>query len=152
MTRTVLQALTPDRPIVSPPGGTKGTGFLILLVAVLLAASWLFFKAFIVASAVAGLGAALLIRRWHTRHPSRLPDVARTRVPEINLSRIPVGGDVAGLMFAAGSVVIVIVGVPDMAWYFVSSLVCAGLLAWAMVSARAARARRLLATRPLGLM
>ena len=54
MTRTVLQALTPDRPLVSPPGGTKGTGFLVLLVAVLLAASWLFFKAFIVASAVAG--------------------------------------------------------------------------------------------------
>ena len=53
MTRTVLQALTPGKPIVSPPGGTKGTGFLVLLVAVLLAASWLFFKAFIVASAVA---------------------------------------------------------------------------------------------------
>ena len=55
-------------------------------------------------------------------------------------------------MAARVNVVIVIVGVPDMAWYFVSSLVCAGLLAWAIVSARAARARRLLATRPLGLM
>ena len=152
MTRTTWQVPPSERPLLSAPTNVKGARFLVLLVTMLLLASWLFFKAFIVASAVAGLGAARLIRRWHTRHPSRLPDVARTRVPEINLSRIPVGGDVAGLMFAAGSVVIVIVGVPDMAWYFVSSLVCAGLLAWAMFSARAARARRLLVTRPLGLM
>ena len=131
---------------------TRGTGFLVLLVLLLLAATWLFFKAFIVASAVTGLLAAVLIRRWHTRHPSVLPYAPRTNVPEINLSRIPVGGDVAGLMFAAGSVAVVIIGVPDMAWYFVSSLVCAGLLAWAMFAARAVRARRRLDGRPLGLM
>jgi hypothetical protein len=114
----------------------RGAGFLVLLVAVLLAATWLFFKAFIVASAVAGLIAAMLLRRWHSQHPSALPYSPRTRVPEINLSRIPVGGDAAGLMFAAGSVVIVIVGVPNMAWYFVTSLVCAGLLAWALFTWR----------------
>ena len=114
----------------------RGAGFLVLLVAVLLAATWLFFKAFIVASAVAGAVAAVMIRRWHTRHPSLLPYTPRTRVPEINLSRIPVGGDAAGLMFAAGSVVIVIVGVPDMAWYFVTALICAALLAWALVTWR----------------
>ena len=131
---------------------TSGTGFLVLLVLLLLAATWLFFKAFIVASAVTGVLAAVLIRRWHTRHPSALPYAPRTNVPEINLSRIPVGGDVAGLMFAAGSVAVVIIGVPDMAWYFVSSLVCAGLLAWAMFAARAVRARRRLDGRPLGLM
>src|SRR5215510_5044700 len=102
----------------------RGAGFLVLLVVVLLAASWLFFKAFIVASAVAGTVAAVLIRRWHTRHPVVLPYAPRTRVPEINLSRIPVGGDAAGLMFAAGSVAIVIIGVPDMAWYFVTALAC----------------------------
>jgi hypothetical protein len=105
-----------------------------LLVFLLLAASWLFFNAFIVASAITGALAAVLIRRWHTRHPSELPYSPRTRVPEINLSRIPVNGDIAGLLFAAGSVVVVIVGVPDMAWYFVTSLVCAGLLAWALVA------------------
>ena len=114
----------------------RGAGFLVLLVAVLLAATWLFFKAFIVGSAVAGLIAAMLLRRWHSQHPSALPYAPRTRVPEINLSRIPVGGDAAGLMFAAGSVAIVIVGVPTMAWYFVTSLVCAGLLAWALFTWR----------------
>ena len=114
----------------------RGAGFLVLLVTVLLAATWLFFKAFIVASGAAGLLAAILLRRWHTQHPSALPYTPRTRVPEINLSRIPVAGDAAGLVFAAGSVVIVIVGVPNMAWYFVTSLVCAALLAWALFTWR----------------
>ena len=77
------------------PNGVKGAGFLVLLVALLLAATWLFFKAFIVASAVTGALAAVLIRRWHTRHPSVLPYSPGARVPEINLSRIPVGGDIA---------------------------------------------------------
>jgi hypothetical protein len=124
MTRTTWQV---------PP---KGAGFLVLLVVLLLAATWLFFKAFIVASAVTGALAAMLIRSWHTRHPSVLPYTPRTRVPEINLSRIPVAGDEAGLMFAVGGVAVVIIGVPDLAWYFVSALVCAGLLAWALVAHR----------------
>ena len=137
MTRTAWQVPPADRPLVSGPTRVKGAGFLVLLVALLLAASWLFFKTFIVASAIAGAAAAILIRRWHTRHPSVLPYATRARVPEINLSRIPVAGDAAGLMFAAGSVAIVIIGVPDMAWYFVTSLLCAGLLAWALVTSRA---------------
>src|SRR5215207_8710680 len=114
----------------------KGAGFLVLLVALLLPATWLFFKAFIVASAVTGALAAVLIRRWHTRHPSALPYTPRTRAPEINLSRIPVADDAAGLMFAVGGVAVVIIGVPDLAWYFVSALMCAGLLAWALVAHR----------------
>ena len=137
MTRTSWQVSPADRPLVSAPGSVKGAGFLVLLVALLLAASWLFFKAFILASALAGALAAVLIRRWHTRHPSALPYAPRTRVPEINLSRIPVAGDAAGLMFAVGGVAVVIIGVPDLAWYFVSALVCAGLLAWALVTYRA---------------
>ena len=120
----------------------KGAGFLVLLVALLMAATWLFFKAFIVASAVAGTLAAMLLRRWHTRHPSALPYSPRTRVPEINLSRIPVAGDEAGLMFAVGGVAVVIIGVPDLAWYFVSALACAGLLACGLFAWRSATADR----------
>jgi hypothetical protein len=135
---------------MAPTDSAKGAGFLVLLVVLLVAASWVFFKAFIVATAVAGVTVAVLMRRWHTRHPSLLPYSARTRVPEINLSGIPVGGDVAGLMFAAGSVAVVIVGVPDMAWYFLGSLGCAALFAWVLVTARAARARPPLASSTLG--
>jgi hypothetical protein len=140
MTRTTRQA------------PSKGAGFLVLLVALLLAATWLFFKAFIVASALAGALAAVLLRRWHTKHPSTLPYSPRTRVPEINLSRIPVAGDAAGLMFAVGGVAVVIIGVPDLAWYFVSALVCAGLFAWGLFACRSARGRGALDERPLGLI
>jgi hypothetical protein len=151
MTRTTWQVPPAERPLVSAPRDVKGARFLVLLVSLLLLASWLFFKAFIVASAVTGVLAAVLLRRWHTRHPSVLPYAPRTNVPEINLSRIPVGGDVAGLMFAAGSVAVVIIGVPDMAWYFVSALLCATVLAWALFAYRSAHARRALDGRPLGL-
>ena len=130
----------------------KDAGFLVLLVALLLAATWLFFKAFIVASAVAGALAAVLLRRWHTQHPSALPYSPRTRVPEINLSRIPVAGDAAGLMFAVGGVAVVIIGVPDLAWYFVSALVCAALLACVLFVWRSAHGHAALQERPLGLI
>ena len=144
MTRTTWQVPPADRPLVSVPAGVKGAEFLMLLVALLLAASWFFFREFILMSAVAGTTAAALMRRWHTRHPSALPYAPRVRVPEINLSRIPVNGDAAGLMFAVGGVAVVIIGVPDLAWYFLSALVCAGLLAWARVRrhARTATASR----------
>jgi hypothetical protein len=151
MTRTTWQVPPAERPLVSAPSTVKGAGFLMLLVAALLVATWLFFKAFIVASGVAGTVAALLIRRWHTRHPSVLPYAPRTRVPEINLSRIPVAGDVAGLMFAIGGVAVVIIGVPDLAWYFVSALACAALLAWGLFTVRSARGAHRLDERPLGL-
>jgi hypothetical protein len=141
--------LTATHNAESPAADTKGGGFLVLLIVLLFAASWIFFKPFIVATCLAGTAVALLLRRWRTRHPAVLPDPTRSRVPEINLSRIPVGGDVAGLMFAVGSVVIVIVGVPDMAWYFVSALVCGALLAW--VRAGRVPPDRLRSGRPLGL-
>jgi len=53
-------------------------------------------------------------------------------------------------MAARVNVVIVIVGVPDMAWYFVSALVCATVLAWGLFAYRA-HARQALDRRPLGL-
>ena len=150
MTRTIGQVPPAERPLVSAPMDVNAARFLVILVSLLLLASWLFFKAFIVASGLVGLVAAVFIRRWHTRHPSTLPYTPRTNAPEINLSRIPVGGDVAGLMFAAGSVAVVIIGVPDMAWYFVSALLCAVLLAWAIFAYRSAHGR-VAGDRPLGL-
>jgi hypothetical protein len=151
MTRTTWHVPPAEKPLVSAPIDATGARFLVMLVTLLLLASWLFFKAFIVASALVGLAAAMLIRRWHTRHPSALPYAPRTDVPEINLSRIPVGGDAAGLMFATGSVAVVIIGVPDLAWYFVSALVCAALLAWALYAYRSAHTPATV-ERPLGLL
>ena len=54
---------------------------------------------------------------------------------EINLSAIPVEGDVAGLMFALGSVSIVVIGLPGMSWYLLgvvlgSTIAAVSLRAW----------------------
>jgi hypothetical protein len=153
MTNTPLQLF--ERPSVSVLPDTRVSGFLVVLVALLLVSSWLFFKHFIVATAIAGVCAAAVMRRWNARHPSVLPEArpgaSRPRVPEINLSAIPVGGDAAGLLFASGAIAIVILGVPNMAWYFLGALGCSLLLACALFAARAAQAWQPLRRATLGL-
>ena len=80
------------------------------------------FGAFTVPSWGAGLVLAVLLRRWHLAHPSTPVEArihTRVPVPEINFYSISAGGDVAGLMFAAGSITILIVGLPQLAWYLI---------------------------------
>ena len=38
--------------------------------------------------------------------------------PGINFSNMPVGGDLGGLIFAVGSIVAVILGLPYLGWFF----------------------------------
>jgi hypothetical protein len=44
--------------------------------------------------------------------------------PGINFSRTDVGGDLGGLVFAVGSVVAVLIGLPYIAPLYLASLVC----------------------------
>ena len=44
--------------------------------------------------------------------------------PGINFSRMDVGGDLGGLVFAVGSVVAVLIGLPYIALLYLASLVC----------------------------
>lgn len=48
--------------------------------------------------------------------------------PEINMSRIRVGGGIAGLIFAAGTVYIFVVGVPAIRGFFIWSLIAGALI------------------------
>ena len=94
--------------------------------------------AFTVPSWAAGLVLAVLLRRWHLAHPSTPVEArmqTRVPVPEINFYSISAGGDGAGLMFAAGSIMILIVGLPQFAWY----LVVAALIGLAFAMALHAR-------------
>ena len=86
------------------------------------------------ASIVGGCVFALIIHRWYSRHPSELPSWEQTpeRRPEINLSAIPVGGNIGGLMFMAGSMVILVAGLPMWRWFF-GTAVAGGLLTAALV-------------------
>jgi hypothetical protein len=96
----------------------------------------LFAGPFTLGALLAGLCAAVAIHWWHERHPSQLPDLRSARVPRINISAIPVGGDAGGLIFAVGAIAIVILGVPDLAVCYFAALVCAVCLAWARVACR----------------
>ncbi len=53
--------------------------------------------------------------------------------PGINFSSMEVGGDVGGLMFAVGSVVAVVIGLPYLAWFVAAALAGGTVLATALV-------------------
>jgi hypothetical protein len=124
---------------------------LVLLVVLLVAASWPAFKLFIIGTIVVGLAAAAVLRQWNSRHPSTRPAQSRSRAPEINFSSMPVAGDAAGLLFAIGSVVIVVVGMPGITWYLIGSLACGVLFAAALSTARAMQRRQPMRQTTLGL-
>lgn len=49
--------------------------------------------------------------------------------PEINVSKIPVGGGIAGLMIALAVIVIALVGIPATRLFLLASVVLGGLIA-----------------------
>jgi hypothetical protein len=62
---------------------------------------------------------------------------------EINLSSIPVAGDFGGLLFVIGAIVTVLLGLPDIRWFVLGSVVFGGatavaLFVWRSIQARSA--------------
>jgi len=86
--------------------------------------------------AVPGALVAVLIHGWHDRHPSDLPAPPEPlKGPlQINISSTDVAGNIGGLIFAVGSVLIVAVGLPSLAWFLFAAMVAACLLAWRLVA------------------
>jgi hypothetical protein len=112
------------------PNGTA----LLSLVAALLVATWPFFGSFTLATLIVGLFVGLTMRSWNTEHPATVAVPDRQVRSEINLSAIPVGGDAGGLFFALGSVGILL-GLSQLRWFLIASVVCAvvagvALIAW----------------------
>ncbi len=72
--------------------------------------------------------------------PPLAPPVAqRGHQPEINFSAIHVGGDVGGLIFVVGSVVIVLTGVPDTSCFLLGAAIGGLSVARALVWLHARR-------------
>lgn len=49
--------------------------------------------------------------------------------PGINISKIPVGGGVAGLIIAVGIVIIALIGLPPTRWFLAGSLAAGAVVA-----------------------
>jgi hypothetical protein len=110
-----------------------------LIVAVTTLALWPMLAWFGAAAVLAGLATAVVIRLWNDRHPTLVsaPETSH-RVVEINLAATPVDGNVGGFFFAAGTVVIVLVGLPGLTPLLLASLLGgvglgAALFAWRQV-------------------
>ena len=113
------------------PNGTA----LLTLVAALLVATWPFFGSFTLAAIMAGILMSLAMRSWHNDHPTTVAVPDRTLRPEINLAAIPVRGDGAGLLFAIGSVVILL-ALPQLRWFLIASVGCAVVVGTALIAWR----------------
>ena len=114
---------------------------LLLLSAMLLTALWPVFGTFAVGAVAAGLVLSVALRAWYNAHPLtrfRLP--LSSRRPEINFSAQPVAGDVGGLLFACGALVILVFGVPGLHWFFAGSVLCATIAAGTLIAWRRSHA------------
>jgi hypothetical protein len=114
--------------------GLGGGSSLALLAPLLFAAVWPIFGVFVVAAIAAGLMLAVGLRVWNSQHPTA---VARTRQiygkdPEINLSAIPVGGNIGGFFFVLASSLTVLLGLPELRWFVLGAVAGGVALAWGL--------------------
>jgi hypothetical protein len=119
--------------------GRSGGSAPALLVPMLFVAIWPMFGSFVLAATAGGILLAIVLRRWHDRYPSTLAPadpLARRPAAEINLSSIPVAGDIGGLIFVVGSFVIILLGLPDIRWFVASAMVAATVLAGSLFAWR----------------
>src|SRR5688572_23815108 len=118
---------------------------LLLLSTILLSALWPVFGTFTVGAVGCGLVLSVALRTWYNAHPltryARVPLASRR--PEINFSAQPVAGDVGGLLFACGALVILVFGVPGLHWFFAVSMLCAAIAAGALIAWRRSHASSL---------
>jgi hypothetical protein len=132
----VLAALVPSAgagaPLLAALLGLNGGFLIVYLVPLLLAALWPTFGPFTSGAVVAGLAFSVIVRKWNDRHPVTLAKRRSTdKDPEINLSGIPVGGDVGGFLFVVAAVLMML-GLPSLRTFVVGAMLAAVFLAYAL--------------------
>jgi hypothetical protein len=134
-TRTIGGQVTVDRN----PGIAFG-----LIVASIILCAWNFLGWLTIVAGAGGVCFAFLIHRWHEGHPTELvvPEKGVWRAPEINQSKIPVDGNIAGLMYVVGSLVVAVIGLPIARWFFFTTVALGVLCAVALLAWRQAHPRR----------
>jgi len=106
------------------------------MVFILLAAFGPVLGVWIAAVAAAGALFAIAIHAWYERHPSEMPIPTEPQrySPQINFSSTEIAGNVGGLIFAVGSVFIVVVGLPSVILFLVAATMAGCVLAWGLAA------------------
>jgi len=117
--------------------GLSGGSSLALLAPLLFAAVWPIFGLFTVGAVLAGMALAVGLRVWNSQHPTEVACTRRTwgKDPEINLSSIPVGGNIGGFFFVLASSLTILLGLPEWRGFVLGAAVggtafAVGLFAW----------------------
>ena len=115
-----------DRPNLATGRLAAGSAAVMLPAMVTLGA-WTAFVA------AAGTLIAFLIHAWYKRHPSEIamPD-GPWRSPQINFSSTDIAGNIGGLIFVVGSVVIVSLALPAVFWFLLAGTFAACFVAWGL--------------------
>jgi hypothetical protein len=133
---------TPTSPVsghAHSVSALNGGWLLTLLVAALYIGTWRFFGSFAIAAACVGVAVAIVMRTWHNQHPSESVEPqwdAASPPVHINLSMIRVPGDGPGLVFAASTVLIVVLAFPELWWFFVCAALGSVLVAFGRFNRR----------------
>ena len=86
---------------------------------------------------------ATALHAWYNSHPSDVPGPSEPRkaTPQINFSSTEVAGNIGGLIFAIGSLFIVVVGVPAVIWFLFAGTAAGCVIAWGLVQRHIKRPR-----------
>jgi hypothetical protein len=91
--------------------------------------------AFTVLVAAGATLVACLLHAWYDRHPSELavpPNAWRS--PQINFSSTDIAGNIGGLIFVVGSVLIVTLALPSIFLFLVAGAIAACFVAWGLAA------------------
>jgi hypothetical protein len=132
----VLAALVPSvgagAPVLAALLGLNGGFLLVYLAPLLFVALWPTFGAFVSGAVVTGLAFSVVVRLWNDRHPVTLAKRrSADKQPEINLSGIPVGGDIGGFFFVVAAVLMML-GLPSLRNFVFGATLAAVLLAYGL--------------------
>jgi len=127
--------------------GGAADPLLSVLTVSLFASIWSMFGWFVLAAVAGGAVMAVALRWWNTRHPSELAPSGASSRPgaEINLSAIPVAGDIGGLLFVISAIATVLLGLPDIRWFVLGSVAAGAVLAGGLFAWRSSHPGRSLA-------
>jgi len=122
---------------VDAPAAPRRTGNLgtIAVIVAVLAVNRVFLGISFIVLAAAVL-CAIVIHLWYERHPSdtAAPRDRSWRSPQINFSNMEVPGNIGGLIFMVGSLLVVLLGLPSVLWFLLIGAAAGSFVAWRLAT------------------